>query len=951
MASTSHLNIINLQVEAEDQIVIDKANGTYAGNLAANDKYYLWQSDFQTRPTSMFGEPELYAERLRDALPEVTTLRVPFNLNSFNADGTLHPDFEGFLEAAAKEGFTFIMVQMEGAAQTLTAEGPDAVGQMRDGLTGEVYDRMEQGWTMMLDWMDAHPSVKDAVYAHEVVNEPAAYNQATFYAASRPEALQEFVSLYAEHMVQLGQMIEDRAGGAQIMVGGWNYSAQFQQLADIAMGDGSALDYIREGLGDSLVWSAHLYPGWLGTEGISDPDVLRAMLDQIYAPILNDTLVVTETNAQGNEAYNLFSDRTEVQGFTQIYDWFADNGVAVSWFTGSQYGGSVLSRMDPDGTLSYVQQGSFGAAMDAYSLGGEDPAQAAGETVEITLIRGRLRNQTTDPDYQSYNEMDIAQFLGSGFGHGGNDTLTGSAIANNFLYGGSGNDRVTGSILDDFLYGQDGNDRVDGGLSGHDHLFGGRGDDLIIGGAGISQMYGGAGGDIFVAHPRGQTILVDFSPTDGDQLIVNEAGFSADDFRAQAQSIDWDGAGPRDLRITLPGGGQIIMLGMGDRLDEVAAALLPPEGIVAPAAPAPVDLVLQGRPGIDILTGGVGNDTIYGDPEGGVGADQLSGGGGHDLIFGGGEADLIDGGTGNDRLYGGAGNDLIRGGLHNDVLDGEGGNDRLYGDNGNDLLTGGLGDDALYGGGGHDTLFGGDNNDLLSGDGGNDLMYGGNGNDTLRGSNGNDVLYGEASNDQLFGDKHNDTLYGGGGMDTLHGGSEDDVLYGEDANDTLYGDSGDDTLDGGGQNDLLSGGTGNDDLRGGVGQDTLYGDEGDDLLNGGGMNDTLYGGSGNDTLLGELGNDWISGGPGDDVATGGGAADTFVFALGDDSLRITDFSTGQGDVLRLDAALLGGATTIEALQQRITLTDSGTLITFDGGDSILLANFRGTLTDVYVDIL
>ena len=73
MTSTCNLNIINLQVEAEAQIAIDKANGTYDANIAANGKYYLWQSEFQTLPTGMCGQPELYAARLRESLPEVTT--------------------------------------------------------------------------------------------------------------------------------------------------------------------------------------------------------------------------------------------------------------------------------------------------------------------------------------------------------------------------------------------------------------------------------------------------------------------------------------------------------------------------------------------------------------------------------------------------------------------------------------------------------------------------------------------------------------------------------------------------------------------------------------------------------------------------------------------------------------------------------------------------------------
>lgn len=951
MADTSFLNVINLQVEAEDQIAIDQANGTYQANLAADSKYYLWQSDFQTIPTSMWGNPELYAARLRDALPEVTTLRLPFNANSFNADGTLHPQYERFLEAAASEGFNFILVQMDGDAQTLSASGSDALQTMRDELTGGVYTNMEQAWTQMLDWMDAHPAVQNAVYAYEVVNEPAAYNTATFYADTRAEGLREFVALYAEHMVQMGQMIDARADGAKIMVGGWNYSADFQQLADVTIGDGSALDYIREGLGDSLVWSAHLYPGWQGTSGSSDPDDLKEKLDAIYAPVSGDSLILTETNAQGNEAYNLVSDRPEVQAFTQAYDWFADNGVAVGWFTGSQYGESNLSRMDPDGTLRFVQQASYGAAMDAFSLGTEDPADAASENVAIELIGARLRNQTTDPDYDVQNPFDIAQYLGLGLGGGGDDTLVGSAQANNFLYGGTGDDSMLGNSLDDFLYGQEGEDTVDGGASGHDHLFGGRGADRVIGGAGVTKMYGGKDGDTFVAHPRGTTILVDYAPSEGDILIVNEVAFTANDFRMQAQSINWDQGGAPDLQVSLPGGGEIIVVGMGDRLEEVVASLLPAEGNVDPVDPVSDDDLLQGRPGIDILYGGIGNDTIYGDPEGGIGDDQLFGGDGSDLIYGVGESDRLDGGNGDDSLFGGDGDDLLLGGLHNDSLQGDGGMDEVYGGNGSDILIGGFNSDSLDGGGGDDILYGGDQNDALFGDGGNDQQFGGNGLDTLQGGNGNDELYGDEANDLIYGGKHDDVLYGGGGQDSLHGGSEDDVLNGGASNDLLFGDIGADTVNGGDGVDQLYGGSGADYLNGEIGRDTIFGDDGDDFIYGGTMDDSIDGGTGDDVIYGEAGNDRLSGGRGQDMVNGGGGADTFVFAFGDQSLRIADFSSRQNDVLLIDTDLLGGEGTVAALQQHAVQTQAGLLITFETGDSILMENFTGSLSDTYVDFL
>ena len=105
MTSTSDVNMINLQVLAEDQIAIDRANGTYDANRASDPKYYFWHSEFQTIPVGMDGNPEQFAQQLRASLPQVNTLRLPFNEHSFNADGTLHEQYERFLHAAAAEGF------------------------------------------------------------------------------------------------------------------------------------------------------------------------------------------------------------------------------------------------------------------------------------------------------------------------------------------------------------------------------------------------------------------------------------------------------------------------------------------------------------------------------------------------------------------------------------------------------------------------------------------------------------------------------------------------------------------------------------------------------------------------------------------------------------------------------------------------------------------------------
>ncbi len=150
-------------------------------------------------------------------------------------------------------------------------------------------------------------------------------------------------------------------------------------------------------------------------------------------------------------------------------------------------------------------------------------------------------------------------------------------------------------------------------------------------------------------------------------------------------------------------------------------------------------------------------------------ADTLTGGRGNDAIFGGGGNDIANGGRGNDHLYGEAGDDTLSGGKGNDHLHGGSGNDGLSGDKGNDQLHGGFGHDALSGGRGKDSLFGGDGNDTLDGGKDSDALHGGAGADRLFGGKGNDTLFGDAGADEMWGGKGKDVfhLFADGARDVI----------------------------------------------------------------------------------------------------------------------------------------------------------------------------------------
>jgi Ca2+-binding RTX toxin-like protein len=83
-------------------------------------------------------------------------------------------------------------------------------------------------------------------------------------------------------------------------------------------------------------------------------------------------------------------------------------------------------------------------------------------------------------------------------GGDGNDVIalneTGGALPAAELFGGDGNDSLTGGSAGDFLFGQDGNDALFGG-AGNDSLSGGSGNDFIAGGAGNDTLIGGDGND------------------------------------------------------------------------------------------------------------------------------------------------------------------------------------------------------------------------------------------------------------------------------------------------------------------------------------------------------------------------------------------------------------------------------------------------------------------------
>lgn len=561
--------------------------------IAADGSGKLWQDRTQMIPLGMNGNPEAFVAAIKSGLPLVNNLRVLFNEYSFNPDGSMNPQFERFLAAAAAEGYQITLAYGGGDAQNLglgDAEHPSLTNAEAYAALEQNYADVAGAWGGMMDWMDSHAGTAAAVYGWELMNEAAAYrNTVRANGADASYSAADFVGLYTQHSAQLAQLIDARAEG-RILVGGWGYNGDFMTLATTQVGGVSALNYLRASVGADLVWSAHFYPGWMGTNLLTDPAALEARLDEIYGMLAGDDVLLTETNIDGSvDDQSQPADYVDVLG--AAFEWFAANGIGLGWYPGAQTGASHLIYVENDGSVTIRHQHSLAHALNGYSLAMEPANHAAGERLTTTLTVAAMRNE----DYEiaaGEAQFDALTMMGTAFGFGGSDRLQGTTLSNDFLYGGSGGDVLKATGGDDFLFGQDGNDRLGGG-SGIDHLFGGLGKDTLDAGSGANMMAGGKGDDLFIVRSS-RDFVREFTAAGTDQINTTLRVMSLTSGNplqyANVENLAYIGQG--DFR------------GTGNAL-------------------------------ANAITGGSGSDTL----NGGDGRDTLAGQGGDDHLLGGAGAD------------------------------------------------------------------------------------------------------------------------------------------------------------------------------------------------------------------------------------------------------------------------------------------------------------------------
>ncbi|MDP2833343.1 MAG: S8 family serine peptidase [Pseudomonadota bacterium] len=344
-------------------------------------------------------------------------------------------------------------------------------------------------------------------------------------------------------------------------------------------------------------------------------------------------------------------------------------------------------------------------------------------------------NRQTLTDSNGGKDIINASAVSSGstinLNNGSTSTIAGRSLTINggveFAFGGDGNDTLIGNAQSNRLQGGRGNDSLNGG----DGL------DWLDGGAGNDTLTGGTGSDLFILRKQagGVESVTDFSPTvAGEKLIL--VGFDNITDFAQV-TVTQEGV---NTRLTLGGGQSVLLLNRApSQISEQNFTFVSDDAMLEQYAS------YAANPSTWTGTAAVEN-TLLPNTYGDLRAFAL---GGNDVLGGRTVNDLIDGGDGNDTLWGDYPGYAPQPGA--------------------DWLEGGAGTDVMYGGGGNDLMLGGSGGDILNGEDGNDVLRGGSGTDVLQGGNGNDVLVGDAGNDHLVGGAGNDVLFMEGDLGTVYG--------------------------------------------------------------------------------------------------------------------------------------------------------------------------------------
>lgn len=263
-------------------------------------------------------------------------------------------------------------------------------------------------------------------------------------------------------------------------------------------------------------WGTGENVGWQslrGAPGIAD-DVYDLHVGLMNSPGHRENILRPEFRELGigieTGEYQGWTGAFVTQNFAKTGTAFFITGVAFDDLDGDLFydvgeglGGLTVTVTTTSGaivgqTTTYAEAGGYEIAVQpgtynvVFSGGG-----FASVTRQVAVGQANVKVDWRDP------------IAGGGVGTPGNDNLTGTP-----LYGGDGDDTLTGGAGQNLLRGEAGDDSLVGGGAfddlhgnmGDDTLMGGGGGDWVVGGQGADSLFGQAGDDAVLGNLGGDTV-------------------------------------------------------------------------------------------------------------------------------------------------------------------------------------------------------------------------------------------------------------------------------------------------------------------------------------------------------------------------------------------------------------------------------------------------------------
>jgi Ca2+-binding RTX toxin-like protein len=329
-------------------------------------------------------------------------------------------------------------------------------------------------------------------------------------------------------------------GGLDVLYGGSGNDRLFGLNGKDRLFGGAGHDLLLGGGGnDTLTGGAgdDTLSGGNGTDllqGEAGDDVFVLAL-RTGEPALRPFGLVVAYGGEGNDTFAAFDSGQDHDGPIGIPT--GDTGVALihggagddQIAMGAIAGGSLFGSEGNDTIRGAIADGLMGTVAlyggdgDDHLYGGRGADVYGGTGNDgIVLTQGRMATAGDGDDVVTIEDLH----------DGGGDGTTGGLV-----YGGLGNDALTGALRNDALHGSGGNDTLLG-MAGDDRLFGGTGNDVLGGGDGDNTATGGQGADtFFFDNPTGHTRVRDFIGTQ-------------DTIRLDAVALGVDNLGEGITRIT-----------------------------------------------------------------------------------------------------------------------------------------------------------------------------------------------------------------------------------------------------------------------------------------------------------------------------------------------------------------------------------------------------------------